>query len=59
MLRSLRILQLAEQKYVELKLNRDFDKSEFIQRFGFGSTFPQIVTEDKRIGGCTETVKYL
>ena len=31
--------QLSEQKYVELKLNRDFDKSEFIQRFGFGSTF--------------------
>ncbi len=55
----IRALQLAEQKYVELKLNRDFDKSEFIQQFGFGSTFPQIVTEDKRIGGCTETVKYL
>ena len=46
-------------RHVEYKLERDFTKNEFIEEFGAGSTFPQVVVDDTRIGGCTETVKYL
>ena len=27
--------------------------------FGKGSTFPQVICDDKKIGGCTDTVNYL
>jgi glutaredoxin len=53
------VLQLAELKYVVNKLERDFDRTEFYEKFGQGSTFPRVVKDDELIGGCTETVKYL
>ena len=34
------VLQLAELKYVEYKLDRDFDRTSFYDQFGHGSTFP-------------------
>lgn len=52
-------LELAELQYVELKLGRDFQKVEFYDKFGEGSTFPQVSVDGKSIGGCVETVKYL
>ena len=53
------VLQLAELKYVEYKLDRDFDRTSFYDQFGQGSTFPQVVIDHINLGGCTETVKYL
>lgn len=53
------VLELAEIKHVIYKLNRDFTREEFYERFGQGSTFPRVVKDDALIGGCTETVKYL
>tara|TARA_B100000287_G_C20006037_1_gene532571 strand:- start:32 stop:268 length:237 start_codon:yes stop_codon:yes gene_type:complete len=53
------VLKLAELKYVEYKLNRDFDRESFYGQFGQGSTFPQVVLDHKNLGGCTDTVKYL
>ena len=53
------VLQLAEIKYVIYKLNRDFTREEFYDKFGKGSTFPRVVKDDELIGGCMETVKYL
>ena len=52
-------LRLAEQQFVEYKLGRDFNGEEFYQNFGQGSTFPRVVLNNKLIGGCQETVKYL
>jgi len=52
-------LELAELQYVELKLGRDFQRDEFYNKFGEGSTFPQVSIDGKSIGGCVETVKYL
>lgn len=52
-------LGLAEQQFVEYKLGRDFDRVEFYEQFGRGSTFPRVVLNDDLIGGCQETVKYL
>ena len=53
------VLQLAEIKHVIYKLNRDFTRNEFYDKFGTGSTFPRVIKDDTIIGGCTETVKYL
>jgi glutaredoxin len=54
------LFELNEFKFVELHLDRDFDKNEFYELFGAGSTFPQVILNDKiSLGGCTETVKYL
>ena len=53
------VLQLAEIKYVIYKLNRDFTREEFYDKFGKGTTFPRVIKDDTLIGGCTETVKYL
>lgn len=55
----LRALQLAEVQYVELKLDRDFTRDEFIEKFG-KTTFPRVLLNNETlIGGCTETVQYL
>ena len=53
------VLQLAELNFVEYKLDRDFDKKEFYDQFGEGSTFPQVTADASTIGGAVETVKYL
>ena len=53
------VLKLSELQYVEYKLGRDFDKEQFYDKFGVGATFPQVVVNDTRLGGCQETVKYL
>jgi glutaredoxin len=54
------VLQLAELQHVVFKLGRDFERSDFYAKFGQGSTFPQVILNDtQKIGGCTETVKYL
>jgi glutaredoxin len=53
------VLKLAELRFVEYKLDRDFDRQSFYGQFGDGSTFPQVVKDGTNLGGCTETVKYL
>ncbi len=54
------VMQLVELQHVIYKLDRDFTREEFYDRFGQGSTFPQVVlNDDQTLGGCTETVKYL
>ena len=53
------VLELAEIKHVIYKLNRDFTRHEFYEKFVKGTTFPRVIKDDKLIGGCTETVKYL
>ncbi len=57
-----KIKQVLEGKgysYTEYKLDRDFDRQAFYTKFGPGSTFPQVLLADTKLGGCTETVKYL
>jgi len=40
-------------------LDVDFNKKQFYQEFGEGSTFPQITMDDKHLGGCSDTIEYL
>jgi len=54
------LFELNEFKFVEYQLDRDFNRVEFFEQFGEGSTFPQVVLNDSvNLGGCTNTIKYL
>ena len=53
------VLDLSGLKYVEYKLGERFDKKSFYDEFGQGATFPQVVVDGKKLGGCIDTVKYL
>jgi glutaredoxin len=46
-------------EHVIYTLNEDFNRQQFIDEFGFGSTFPQVIMGDQKLGGCVDTVKYL
>lgn len=45
--------------YEKFTLGKDFTKEEFIEKFGYNSTFPQVYLENKSIGGMKTTVRYL
>ena len=45
--------------YAEYKLNTNFTREQFYSEFGNGATFPQVIISEHKMGGCTETVKYL
>lgn len=53
------VLDLSGFNFVEYKLGERFDKKSFYGEFGEGSTFPQVVLDGQKLGGCTDTVKYL
>ena len=46
-------------EYLEYKLDRDFTRAQFYEEFEEGATFPQVQLDNKHIGGCKETLKYL
>jgi glutaredoxin len=53
------ILDLTKLTHVVYTLGEDFTKEEFYSEFGEGSTFPQVICDTKKLGGCTDTVKFL
>ena len=53
------VLTLAKLQHVVYDLNTDFNRLEFYEEFGNGATFPQVTVNGKKLGGCTDTVKYL
>ena len=53
------VLELTGNKFVEYTLGEDFTKEQFYAEFGNGSTFPQVLCDDKKLGGCVDTVKFL
>jgi glutaredoxin len=53
------VLEGKKLQYKEYLLDRDFDRVAFYNKFGNGSTFPQVLLNQTKLGGCTDTVKYL
>ena len=53
------VMDLTKLSYVVYNLNEHFDKKSFIDEFGQGSTFPQVVVDGKKLGGCVDTIKFL
>jgi glutaredoxin len=53
------VLSAKGHSFSEYRLDTHFKREDFYKQFGPGSTFPQVLLDSKRLGGCTETVKYL
>ena len=53
------VLELTGSNYVVYNLGEHFTKEEFYSEFGNGSTFPQVVCDDKKLGGSVDTIKFL
>ena len=53
------VLELTGNKFVIQTLDEDFTREDFYAKFGEGSTFPQVVCDDKKLGGCDDTIKFL
>ena len=53
------VLKVAGLNFVTYKLGKNFDREGFYSEFGEGATFPQVVLNGEKLGGCSNTVKYL
>jgi glutaredoxin len=53
------LMDLKKLKYVLYTLDQDFTKEEFYGKFGFGTTFPQVIYNDQNLGGFADTIIYL
>tara|TARA_B100000287_G_scaffold234006_1_gene220342 strand:+ start:1008 stop:1256 length:249 start_codon:yes stop_codon:yes gene_type:complete len=42
--------------FQEYKLDVNFTRDQFYSEFGHGATFPQLVVEGKKLGGCNESI---
>ena len=57
-----RLIQFMDSKgiqYEKFDLGNDFTTEEFLNKFGRGSTFPQVHYNNNNIGGMKDTVRYL
>ena len=53
------VLELTKLQHVVYTLDKDFTKEGFYAEFGEGSTFPQVICDTKKLGGCVDTIKFL
>jgi glutaredoxin len=53
------VLELTGSNFVVYTLGTDFTKDEFYAEFGEGSTFPQVICDDKKLGGSVDTIQFL
>ncbi len=54
-----KVLELTNMQFVVYTLEEDFTKGQFYAEFGEGSTFPQVICDDKKLGGSVDTIKFL
>ena len=52
-------LELTGSNFVVYTLGEDFTKEEFYAEFGEGSTFPQVICDEKKLGGSVDTIQFL
>lgn len=52
------VLNAKKATFTEYTLGEHFTKEQFYAEFGEGTTFPQVICDDLKLGGCTESVQY-
>ena len=45
--------------YEKLNLGTHFSTKDFLDKFGKQSTFPQVIVENRHLGGMKDTVRFL
>ena len=53
------VLELIGSNFVVYTLGEDFTREEFYAEFGEGSTFPQVICDEKKLGGSVDTIQFL
>jgi glutaredoxin len=53
------VLELTKSNFAVYTLDSDFTRDEFYSEFGEGSTFPQVVCDGTKLGGCIDTINFL
>jgi glutaredoxin len=53
------VYRMKGWSFSEFVLNVNFTRQQFYAEFGNGATFPQVIINGQKMGGATETVKYL
>jgi glutaredoxin len=53
------VLELTGSNFVVYTLDEDFTREEFYSKFGKGSTFPQVICNEERLGGSVDTIRFL
>jgi len=53
------VLELTGSNFVVYNLDEHFTRDEFYAEFGKGATFPQVICNDKKLGGSVDTIKFL
>jgi hypothetical protein len=53
------VMNLANLEHEILTLDKHFSKEEFYTIFGEGSTFPQVIQGEMKLGGCKDTILFL
>ena len=53
------VMELTKVSHVVYNLDEHFDRKSFYGEFGEGSTFPQVVVDGKKLGGCVDSIKFL
>lgn len=54
-----KVMSLTGLEHVVYNLGQQFSKEDFYAEFGEGSTFPQVVMNETKLGGCKDTIQYL
>ena len=52
-------MESKDLPYEKFSLGEDFSVEEFLNKFGRGSTFPQVNYKNLNIGGMKDTVRYI
>ena len=57
-IKLIKVMEHEELQHVVYQLDEDYTREEFYEKFGEGSTFPQLVLDDIHLGGCKESIKH-
>ena len=52
------VYNLKGWNYTEYVLDEHFNREQFYSEFGNGATFPQVIVDNKKTGGCTDTIQH-
>ena len=53
------VLELAQLSHRFYTLDVDFNRESFYHEFGDGTTFPQVTLDGRKLGGCSDSIRYL
>jgi len=53
------IMTLGNFEHEIKRLGIDYTSEEFYSEFGEGSTFPQVILDGQKLGGCVDTAQYI